>query len=177
MGMVHRVYECSFGHRWKALVTRGEAPPDECPVCAAIVDATSTIVAIDPPHAPAPARSDTVEAPALRGDRTKAIARFERNAFVRPHFDDGSPLLTNLKDNNREGDVAAVMQTPSTNETMRMTKEMIDNAKRPRETEGGRAMSALGGGWQGVSAEVLASTGGPQNQIGRPVVDLQGKRP
>jgi hypothetical protein len=171
MGMVFRTFECAFEHRWQKLVDRGSPPPDECPICTAVV------AAIDPPHEPARARSDNMPSPGIRGARTKAIARFEHGAMVRPHFDDGSPLMTNLKDNVREGETYAVPETVSSSETMRMTKQMIEARQQAgRTTEGAHAMVPMGGGWQPPNATTLAAAGGPQNPMGREVVNLQGKR-
>lgn len=174
MIFVQRTYECVFEHRWSALVQKGAPPPEECPICKGIVEAVSPI------HEPEPgSRSDTVGAPLIRSARGKAVAKWEHNTMVRPHFDDGKPLLTNFKDNLREGDVGVVPETVSSNETMRMTKDMIDQAAAAppmRDTFGGSAMARMGGGWQGASPEILQAAGGPQNLIGRPTVDLKSAK-
>ncbi len=162
MGMVYRTLECAFSHRWKELAERGAPAPGACPVCEAIVQA------IDLPSAPAPARSDVIPAPGIRGERTKAIARFEQHAFKRPHFDDGKPLLTNLKDNVREGESYAVPETPSTNETMKMMYEQQE-----RQPVGANPTPW---GFQPVSGSILGATGAPQNPMGRPVVDIKSAK-
>ena len=173
MSLVHRTYECAFGHRWKDLVSKGALAPTDCPMCDAIVEA------IDPPHAPARARSDTVAAPGIRGDRTKAIQRFEQHAFKRPHFDDGKPLFTNLKDNVREGESHAVPETPSTNETMRMMKEQIDRQQQTGAPAGPFGWQSVGGTLPGTNFGVgaMAPQAAVAGTVPRPVVDLQGKRP
>lgn len=167
-----------MGHRWSNLVEKGSEPPDECPICQGIV------AAISPAHHPAPAHSETQPAPRIRGQLTKTLKDFEYDAFVRPHFyEDGKPksMLTNLRDNVQMGESYAVPETVSTNETMRMTADMIHQAEETNkriksgDTEGAH-LAAIGGGWQGASAQVLNATGGPQNFIGRPAVDLQSKR-
>lgn len=182
MAWVRRTFECSFGHRWRDLVDRSDPPPTECPTCQAIVEFGSNngpvaiVEPVDPSHLPARARSETQPAPAIRGPTTKAVERFESHAFKRPHFDDGSPLLTNLKDNNREGDIAAMPETVDSNLTMRMTRDMIEQqaqaARAPVQAD--PRMLQMGGGWQ--SPSVPAMTGGQGNGIVRPVVDLNGRR-
>ena len=159
---VTRKYECAFGHTWKDhAALKGSPPPAECPTCQAIVrDATVP-----------PARSDVIEAPALRGARSKAVARFEDHAFKRPHFDSGAPLMTNLKDNVREGESYAVPETPRSNETMRM---MVEQEQQKKIV----GANPTPWGFQPVGAVNLAQTGGGAAiQVGRPSVDLKsGKR-
>jgi hypothetical protein len=178
MAWVRRKLECGLGHTWHALVEKGAPPPDECPVCEAIVAGQVTIA--DPPHAPARARSDNQPAPGIRGPATKAVARFEKKNFVDPHFDDGSPLMTNLKDNVREGESHAIRETVDTNQTMAMTAEMLHHAelekKRARDTEGAHTMLPMGGGWQGAHPAIIQAAGGPQGLMDRPGVDLQTKK-
>lgn len=175
MGWVVRKFECGLGHRWSNVVEKGAPPPDECPICEGIVSQ------LDPTHAPARARSDNQPAPNIRGQLTKTLQSFEHDAFVRPHFDDGKPMMTNLCDNVQMGESYAVPETPSTNQTMAMTAEMIHYAEtekkqqRGRETEGAH-LTAIGGGWQGASPQIIQAAGGPQSFMGRPQVDLQSKR-
>ncbi len=157
---VKRKYVCVFGHEWTDFnAVKGSPPPDECPECQAIVRDAAT----------PPARSDIIAAPAFRGARTKAIERFEQHAFKRPHFDDGKPLLTNLRDNVREGETHAVRETPQSNETMRMMQD-----QQQREQVVGANPTPWG--FQPVSGNILAQTGGPSNPIGRPVVDLKSSK-
>lgn len=151
---VHRTYECSFGdldpadpskiipHRWRAFVEVGSPVPQTCPLCEA--DGRGTI---GREATVAPPRSDAVAAPAIRGERTKAVARFEEVAFKRPHFDDGSPMLTNLKDNTREGEIAAVTTTPSDNVVHRIVQEDRQRAAagQPASPWGWQHPSGLGG--------------------------------
>ncbi|MDE2020365.1 MAG: hypothetical protein KGJ13_08525 [Patescibacteria group bacterium] len=182
MSYVRRLYECGLGHRFHDIVQKNAPPPQDCPICDGIAHA------LEPPHFPADARSDTQSAPGIRGSNTKAIARFEHNAFVRPHFDNGAPLLTNLKDNTRPGEVAAIPETPNTNETMRMMRDMHEQAQQigGKETEGGRAMMSLGGGWGGAgamlptaggNASVLSMVHGQNNLPGqRKIVELQSTK-
>ena len=159
------------------LVERGAPPPDECPTCAAIVGLGSNlgpneIIEADIP----PARSDVIGAPLIRSKRAAAIQRFENHAFKRTNCDDERGLLTNLHDNNREGDVAAVLETPSTNETMRMMRDNIEQARQQgRDTIGANAMMHMGGGWGVPDGRALAAMG-PSSLPGRPVVDLQTKK-
>lgn len=171
MSWVWRTLQCGLGHSFEKLMEKGSAPPDACPVCDALVEV------LRPPHeAGADAHSDTVGAPLPRSERGKAIARFEQTAFVKPHFDDGKPMLTNLRDDVRVGESYVVPETVSTNETMRMTRDMIaaqEQAK--RETPNGRQMISMGGGWGVADGSQLAALG-PQNTFGRPIVDLKGKR-
>ena len=167
---VTRKLECGLGHKWTDYVTvKGSPVPTECPICQAIVrDAFVP-----------PARSDSVAAPSIRGKLTMSLHNFEQGAFVRPHFDDGKPLMTNLRDNVDVGESYAVPETVSTSETMRMTAEMIQSTEQAkqqgRDTEGAHLMN-IGGGWQGANPQILAAAGGPQNLIGRPSVDLQSKK-
>ena len=163
MAFVKRKYRCTFDHEWSSIVERGSPPPDECPMCSAIV------AEIPPMGAPAPARSDTIGAPALRGRVTKAVARFEEGAFKRPHFDDGSPLLTNLRDNVRPGETHAVRETPSTNGVMRMMQE-----QEQQKTIVGANPSPWG--FQPVNGTILQATGGASSPLGRPVVDLKSTK-
>lgn len=179
MSYVRRKYVCGLGHEFHDIVLKHAPIPQDCPICDGIAHALEPIP---------PARSDTQGAPGIRGDRTKAIARFEHNAFVRPHFDNGAPLLTNLKDNTRPGEVAAIPETASTNQTMAMMQDMHQRAQQMggKETEGGRAMMALGGGWGGAGAmlptahgntSVLSMVQGQSNLPGqRKVVELQSTK-
>jgi len=173
MSMVHRTFECAFGHRWRALVDRN-SPREfvgECAECNDIV-ATHMQAAL---HEPADARSETQGAPLIRSERAKAVARFEHHAFKRPHFDDGRPLLTNLRDNVREGETYAVPETSSTNETMRVMRDQIEQARaRGYETPGGEQMAAMGGGWGSPGALPLGNLGGGIGHM-LPAVDLQSK--
>lgn len=146
---VYRTYECAFGdldpadsskvipHRWRKLVDAAAPMPESCPLCEAMVKSAAV----------PPARSETMTAPALRGERTKAVARFEELAFKRPHFDDGSPMLTNLKDNTREGEIAAVTTTPSDNVVHRIVHEDRQRAAagQPASPWGWQHPSGLGG--------------------------------
>lgn len=171
MAFVCRKYRCDFGHEWSAVVPKGYAIPAECPECEAIVAEAQR-----PAHIPDPdGRSDTQGAPGIRGDRTKAIARFEQHAFVRPHFDDGAPLLTNLRDDTRPGEIAAMPVAPSNNDTMRMVRDQMEAAQAnpQRTTEGAAQMAASGGafGWGGINPAHMAG-----GNIARPVVDLQSRR-
>lgn len=172
MAWVKRTFECAFEHRWSAVVERGSSPPDECPICQAIVSA------IHPAHLPDPnGRSDAVGAPLPRSERAKAVARWEHRTMVRPHFDDGKPLMTNFKDNVRPGEIGAISETPSTNEAMRLTKEMIDRTHAMQgETPNGRYMRAMGGGWGPADAAQLTASAAQQPPFGLPVVDLKGKQ-
>lgn len=160
MTYVRRKYECGLGHQWQDIVDRNVSPPGECPICKAIVEAK------EPPHIPANARSDKLKAPSLRTENTKAITRFEKDAFVRPHFDDGKPLMTNLRDDVREGESYAVRETPQSNETARMMaqqKKIVGANPTPW-------------GFQPINPTILSQTGGPANPMGKPVVDIQTKR-
>ena len=168
MGHVFRTFECGIGHRWKLLVERGEAPPAECPICEAIV------AQIDPPHAPAHARSDTVGAPLIRSARGKAIQRFENVAFKPMNADDDRILPTNMRDNVREGETYAVPETASSNEIIKYMKDAQEQAQaQGRETSGGAAMAAMGGGW-GAPSGMPPNLGGGIAHM-RPAVDLQSK--
>lgn len=171
MGYVFRTFACPVDHRWSLLVERGSPPPDECPICQAIVEA------IPPTHAPAPARSDTIGAPLIRSERGKAVQRFENVAFKKMSSDDERILPTNMRDNVKAGETYAIPETPSTNSIMATMKENIERAEQMggRETEGGRAMMAMGGGWGAPGGPVMNGLA-PSNPIGRPTVDLQGKR-
>lgn len=166
MSLVFRKYRCDFGHEWQAMVDKSLPPPQECPTCLAIVAAS------DPPHYPARKRSDKLGAPSPRGRRTKAIARFEEHALKRPHFEDGKPLFSNLRDNVRAGETHAVRETPSSNETMRMMAENIQHSK-----QSGGAYPIPTMGFQPVNGGYFNSTG--QSAVpGLPVVDLKSnKRP
>lgn len=175
MAWIWRKLQCGMGHSFEKLMEKGSPPPDGCPVCDALIEV------LRPAHVPDPeARSENVGAPAIRGRLTDSLKRFEHNAFVRPHFDDGKPMLTNLRDDVREGESYAVPETPSTNEMMRMMHEQVQAQK----TGGASSdlvlaanMASIGGGWGwGTNtAEQLARIG-PQNPTGRPVVDLNSKK-
>ena len=168
MILVHRILECGLGHRFERLMEKGSSPPDDCPIC------NELLKVIPLPHERTDLRSDTVEAPALRSERTKAVARFEYNAFKRPHYDDGSPMLTNLRDNTKPGEAAAIPETASTNSVHAF---MAEQAKRAKETPNAGHMAALGGGWGVANGSQLAALGGVQhNTFGRPSVDLQSNK-
>lgn len=102
---VHRTYECGFGHRWRAFVQVGAPVAETCPECDAIVREAEI----------PPARSDNIGAPLIMSERMKAVKRFEQDTMVRPHYDDGKPMLTNLRDNTRPGEIAAIPETPANN--------------------------------------------------------------
>ena len=123
---VHRTLECAFGHRWRALAQVGEPPPGDCPICEAIVQYAEI----------PPARSDVVGAPVIRSERAKAIQRFEHDTMVKPHFEDGKPLLTNLRDNTRPGEVAAMPETPANNVVAKIVHEERQRAAATNQPSG-----------------------------------------
>lgn len=171
MTWVWRTLKCGMGHSFEKIMEKGSPPPDACPVCDQLVEV------LRPAHEPDPeGRSDTVGAPLPRSDRAKAIARFEHTAFVRPHFEDGKPMLTNLRDDVRAGESYVVPETVSSNETMRMTADMIEQQKQQagRTTEGAH-LTTLGGGWGVASAAHLGHVGAG-TMLGKPVVDLKSKK-
>lgn len=142
MAYVFRRYRCEFGHEWKDLCERGAPPPAACPTCEAIV-ADAAVPA---------ARSDKVAAPAIRGSMTKALQNFEEVAFKRPHFDDGSPMLTNLRDNTREGEIAAMPETPQNNQIARIVHEDRQRAAQMPSPWGWQPVDGVGGLVGGTSA-------------------------
>jgi hypothetical protein len=165
MALIGRTYECGLGHRWKDIVERAAPMPSDCPICDELVRAGASIGGNNPP----PDITEAPGAPAIRGERTKAVTRFESHAFKRVNCDDERTLLGNLKDNVREGENYAILETPRTNETMKMMVEQNERAK------------AVGAnptpwGFQPVDGNILASAGGPQNAIGRQVVDIKTKK-
>lgn len=135
---VRKTYECTFGHRWRDLAQVGEPVPEACPICEAIVRDAAV----------PPARSDTIGAPLIRSERAKAVQRFEHDAFVRPHFDDGKPMLTNLRDNTRPGEIAAMPETPANNVVAKIVQEDRQRAaatQQPSGPWGWQDPSGLGG--------------------------------
>jgi hypothetical protein len=180
-GWVIREFECSFGHKFKDLVKRTDPPPDECPICVGIVAAVGD--GRNSPISGEVTQSEAIVAPRIQGPRMSAVKRFERHAFNRVNCDDERILHGDLHDNNREGDVAAVLETERTSETFQMTKEMIefaDEAKKrgPRpDTQGAAQMMPIGGGWQNPGQVNMATLGGPQGApIPRPAVDIKSSK-
>lgn len=163
--MVHRTYACGVcGFSARMMVAKGSPILDfDCPDCAkAIAEGEAEVARLHEisPLADPAARSDNIGSPLPMSARMKGVKKFEK-VFTRPHFEDGSPLMTNLKDNNREGDVAAIT-----------------------DTNLARQMMGMGGGW-GVGGPATADTSGqsviskvPANGsfMGRQAVNLQGDR-
>lgn len=162
--MVHRTYACGVcGFSTRIMVVKGSPLLNfECPDCAKAIaegEEAQRLAELSP-YGDDAARSDNIGAPLPMSPRMKAVKRFEKN-FTRPHFPDGSPIFTDLKDSNREGDIAAVSD-PS------LMKQM----------------AAMGGGWGGAGAAtsdasgqpLLNRVGGSADFMGRKVVDLQGAR-
>jgi hypothetical protein len=147
MAWVVRTYVCGdeeCGKQFEMFQDRDEGPPKFCPECGAEVD---------PEAAPIPSRI-AIGGSAIARSTDSTYRQLEESSAARAaELDAPSLKITNLKDNLREGDVAA--KAPPDNIISRFDREAEMNGRRP--------YTGWGGGYASPGARVapVISTGTP----------------
>lgn len=104
MGLIVRTFECeACSRRFDVYQERDELPPDACPFCPASEESTIT--------GPIPSTTAIGERRISKSVDATYRAAEEGSQIRAEAFDDPAMKITNMKDNLRQGEVAAI--TPS----------------------------------------------------------------